>query len=230
MSSLTDRSVAGTLDRLHEQARGDWKHFLSIAPRALAGRIRGRSLMRSVTPAQFKNIYVPVSRDAGRFLYVLARTMGARTIVEFGSSFGISTIYLAAAVRDNGGGRVITTEIEPSKCRATEEHLREAGLAEVVEVREGDALETLRGLEGPVDMLFLDGWKNLYVPVLERVQGALREGAVVIADNTNMADSKPFVDHVRRSPQFASSSLNSGSMEVAVYGPIAGSVTERFRS
>jgi predicted O-methyltransferase YrrM len=218
MSSLTDRSVVHTLDRLHEQARGDWKHFLSIAPRALFGRMRGRSLMNTITPSQLKNVYVPVSRDAGRFLYALARTTGARKIVEFGSSFGISTIYLAAAVRDNGGGCVITTEIEPTKCRATEKNLGDAGLGGIVEVREGDALETLKDLDGPVDLLFLDGWKNLYIPVLELVQGALRDGAAVIADNTNMADARPYVDRVRSSDRFSSTPLYDGSMEMSVYG------------
>jgi len=135
-----------------------------------------------------------VSPDTGRLLYLLARSSGARSIVEFGTSFGISSIHLAAALRDNGGGRLVTTEFEPGKLQRAAAHLREAGLDDLVdlragEIRVGDALETLAvDLPDTIDLVLLDGAKVLYDEVLELLHERLRPGAVVIADN---ADDSP---------------------------------------
>jgi predicted O-methyltransferase YrrM len=214
MNSLADPNVANTLDRLHTEARGDWRTFVSILPRVARGVLAGRSLMKSITPAQMKNAYIPVSRDEGRFLYATARAAGARRVVEFGTSFGISTIYLAAAVRDSGGGVVYTTEIEPNKCRAAEQNLRDAGLADQVTLLEGDAMQTLRAVAGPIDLVFLDGWKDLYIPVLDLLRDKLRPGALVLADNVNMRDAHSYVEKVRApSSGFISSTLFGGRME-----------------
>src|SRR5579884_2254679 len=98
-----------------------------------------------------------------------------RTIVEFGASLGFSTIHLAAAARDLGDARVITTEIEPDKARAARDNLREAGLDDLVELREGDALSTLADV-GEVDLLFLEGWNNLYLSVLDLLEPRLAHG------------------------------------------------------
>lgn len=218
-SSLYDPVVAATLGRLHAEARGDWKHFVRIAPRFVVGRLIGRSFLRDVPPSQFKDVFIPITRDAGRLLYTLARANGAKRIVEFGTSFAISTIYLAAAARDNEG-EVVSTEIEPSKVRAAEENLRQAGLDRCARVLEGDAVQTLPSVAGPVDLLFLDGWKDLYVPVLEIMLPKLRPGALVVADNTNFADCKPYLARVR-GPEFSSTSLYGGRMEVSCLLPRA---------
>lgn len=123
-----------------------------------------------------------IKPDVGRLLYVLAMAGRAATMVEFGASLGFSTIHLAAAARDIGGGaRVISTEIEPDKANAARENLAEAGLQDLVDLREGDALETLRDVD-PVDLLFLDGWNNLYLSVLDLLEPKLAPGALVIAD------------------------------------------------
>lgn len=204
--------VSAVLDRLHRRSRGDWRMMPKVLPYFLYSKVTGRSFMRVVTPAMLKGMYIPVSRGDGLLLHALARGTGAKRIVEFGASFGISTLYLAEAVRANGG-RLITTEIEPSKCRATEAHLREAGLDGAATVLEGDALETLKGVDGPIDLLFLDGWKDLYLPVLELLAPKLRPGAVVVADNVNMADTKPYLDRIRHDPRFVSALLPGGRME-----------------
>jgi predicted O-methyltransferase YrrM len=211
--------VAATLDRLHGSARGDRRHGLGVLPRYLLGRLRGRSMMQALTPTMLRHMYLPVSRKAGELLYVLARAVEARRVLEFGTSFGISTVYLAAAVRDNGGGRVITTEIESSKCRAAEANLRDAGLDNVVTVLAGDALTTLRNLDGEVDLLFLDGWKDLYLPVLELVMPSLRSGALVIADNVGMKEVRPYLSRVRAGDGFFSARVSDGRMECSVYAP-----------
>src|SRR3546814_17157416 len=94
---------------------------------------------------------------------MLARSAKARTIVEFGTTFGISTLHLAAALWDNGGGRLITSEFEPSKVVRAREHLTAAGLADLIEIREGDALRTLAtDLPESIALLLLDGATALY--------------------------------------------------------------------
>lgn len=127
---------------------------------------------------------------------MLARSIGARAIVEFGMSFGISTLHLAAALRDNGGGRLITSEFEASKVARARENLAAGGLADLVEIREGDALRTLAAdLPETVDLLLLDGAKALYPEVLALVERRLRPGAFVIADNAEY--SPDYLAYVR---------------------------------
>ena len=143
-----------------------------------------------------KDMWLPVSRESGVLLYMLARTANARNIIEFGTSFGISTLHLAAALRDNGGGHLIGSEFEPSKVARAREHVAQGGLADLVEIREGDALTTLAAnLPDSVDLLLLDGAKPLYVDVLALIESRLRRGALIVADN---ADHSPdYLAHVR---------------------------------
>jgi predicted O-methyltransferase YrrM len=134
-----------------------------------------------------KDVHLAVARETAQLLYVLARAIKARSIVEFGTSFGISTLYLAAALKDNGGGRVIGSEFEPSKVQAARANMAAAGLADLVDIREGDALETLaRDLPESIDLVLLDGAKTLYAPVLARLAPRLRTGALIVADNADM--------------------------------------------
>jgi predicted O-methyltransferase YrrM len=221
-SSLRSEPLRDVLDRLHSAARGDWLRFVRVLPRVVAGKLRGRSLFDDVlTPEAMKDFYIPVSREQGELLYLTARAIGARTVVEFGTSFGISTLYLAAAVRDNGGGRVIGSEIEPGKHARALGHLREAGLADFAEVRLGDARETLRELPEPVDLVLLDGWKDLYEPVLELITPRLRPGAVVFADNifTFRKALRPYVERMQSGRHsFASTTLRiSDGFEYSVF-------------
>jgi predicted O-methyltransferase YrrM len=146
-----------------------------------------------------RDAYIPVGPETGRLLYQLARARPARLIVEFGLSFGLSTIHLAAAVKDNGMGRVITTELEPSKIKRAKENLREAKLLDHVEIREGDATKTLAKIEGEIDLVFLDGWKDLYLPVLKLIEPRLATGALVVADDLDIMPEalKPYLKHVR---------------------------------
>jgi predicted O-methyltransferase YrrM len=127
---------------------------------------------------------------------MLARSSRAAAIVEFGTSFGISTLHLAAALRDNGGGRLVTTEFESSKVAKAREHLRAGGVLDLVEIREGDALQTLRtDLPASIDLLLLDGAKALYPEVLALVESRLRPGALVVADNADF--SPDYLAYVR---------------------------------
>ena len=192
MNTLTTAPVAPLLDRLFEEADAASPMNSPLAA-ALTDEQR-RGLMRSKTDyldfyGQMKDFPLPVSRETGLLLYMLARSGGARTIVEFGTSFGISTLYLAAALRDNGGGVLITSEFEPSKVARARGNLTAGGLIDLVEIREGDALQTLNvDLPEAIDLVLLDGAKALYPEILSLVESRLRPGALIVADN---ADHSP---------------------------------------
>lgn len=188
-TSLRHPRVSQVLDRLHSASD-------TVDPPLLA-RV-GDKADHEVADL-LNQAYIPVPPEVGRFLYTLVRAGMPGTIVEFGTSFGISTIYLAAAVRDRGEGRVIASELHPAKARQARENLREAGLLEYVDLREGDALETLKNVDAGVSMLFLDGWKILYLPVLKMLEPALLPGALVLADDLDLFPEvhKPYLAYVR---------------------------------
>ena len=186
MNTLTSAPMAALIERLYTQADAVTSPVLSnVTPEE-----RDR-LMRSKTDylelyGMLKDLWLPVSRDTGTLLYMLARSTKARAIVEFGTSFGLSTLHLAAALRDNGGGTLISSEFEPSKIALARQHLEQGGVSDLVEIRQGDALVTLAtGLPDSVDLLLLDGAKALYGDVLNLVESRLKPGALIIADNTN---------------------------------------------
>lgn len=189
MSTLTTAPLAPLLDRLFQEASA----ATSPAIADVSPQERHR-LMHSKTEyialySRLKDVWLPVSRETGVLLYQLARSTNARHIVEFGTSFGLSTLYMAAALRDNGGGRLIGSEFEPSKVARARAHLAEGGVADLVEIREGDALQTLAvDLPASIDLLLLDGAKALYPDVLALVEPSLRPGALIVADN---ADHSP---------------------------------------
>jgi predicted O-methyltransferase YrrM len=192
MTTLTITQLAPLLDRLFEQSDAASEEIRSaVADLSDAERTR---LMRSKTDyaalyGRLKHVPLAVARETGTLLYMLARSSRAQTIVEFGTSFGISTLHLAAALRDNGGGHLITSEFEPSKAARARDNLTAGGLIDLVEIREGDALQTLStALPDTVDLLLLDGAKALYPEILNLVESRLRPGAFIIADN---ADHSP---------------------------------------
>ena len=196
MNTIASAPLAPLLDQLFAEADKATSPVM-----ATLSRDERERLMYSKTEyldfyGRLKDLWLPVSRQTGELLYMLARSTKARTIVEFGTSFGISTLYLAAALRDNGGGQLISSEFEVSKVARARQNLVEAGLADLVEIREGDALQTLStDLPDCIDLLLLDGAKSLYPEVLALVEGRLRPGALVIADDAD--DSPQYLDHVR---------------------------------
>jgi predicted O-methyltransferase YrrM len=199
MTTLTTAPLAALLDHLFAEADAT-SPMNSPLMANLSAEERTR-LMRSKTEyrdlyTQMKDFALPVSRETGALLYMLARSCNAQTMVEFGTSFGISTLHLAAALRDNGGGRLITSEFEPSKLARARANLQAGGLIDLVEMREGDALQTLSvDLPEAIDLVLLDGAKSLYPEILSLVENHLRPGALIVADN---ADSSPeYLERVR---------------------------------
>jgi predicted O-methyltransferase YrrM len=199
MSATAFQSIRPLLDRLfaHEQAaRAQLETIIgTVAPAERDRMLRSKTEYLELY-SRMKDIPLAVSRETGKLLYLLARSTRATSIVEFGTSFAISTLHLAAAVRDNGGGRVITTEFEPSKVERARTNLAEGGMTDLVELRAGDALQTLRAnLPDSIDLVLLDGAKALYLDVLRLLEPRLRPGALVLADNADMCPE--YLERVR---------------------------------
>ena len=181
--TLGDPKVKAVLDRLHGEGKRDkLRYGVKLLP-YLAQKLL---LQKPSFTAQYRrlaDLAISISAEQGIFAYLVARSIGARRIVEFGTSFGVSTIYFASAVRDNGGGIVIGSEFVESKAERARANILEAGLSDCVEIRVGDAMETLADPGGDIDLLLIDGAKDLYLPILKMLAPRLRPGGVVLADN-----------------------------------------------
>lgn len=186
MTTLDTAPVAPLLERLFLEADAATSPAMASVRRDERERMMHSKTEYLQLYTLMKDLWLPVSPETGTLLYMLARSTRAKNIVEFGTSFGISALYLAAALRDNGGGRLVTSEFEPSKVARSRQHITEGGLIDLVEIREGDALKTLStNLPETVDILLLDGAKPLYPEILELVEGSLRPGGLVVADNAD---------------------------------------------
>ncbi|OBG52557.1 methyltransferase [Mycolicibacterium fortuitum] len=194
MTTLNDDRVARALDRMYTASAEQFAKLREDGSRRFAD-LAGASAQERADA--LSDIYMPVTPEAGRLLYSLVRATKPAIIVEFGMSFGLSALHLASAVRDNGSGRVYTTELSATKIASARQTFAETGLDDVITVLEGDALETLKSVSGDIGFVLLDGWKELYLPVLELLEPQLTTGALVVADNTSMADTQPYLDRVR---------------------------------
>ena len=214
-TTLQDPRVAETLDRMYTESREQMSLLRQRRPDMSTARTVQE---RADTMSEF---YIPVTPESGQLLYSLVRATKPATVVEFGMSFGISALHLASAVRDNGAGRVVTTEISTSKIAAAKQTFADTGLDDLITVLDGDALATLADLDGPVDFVLLDGWKELYLPVIKLLEPRLSPGALVIADNTESADARPYLDYVHGSENdyvsFNFAVRDSDSMELSCY-------------
>jgi predicted O-methyltransferase YrrM len=187
-TTLTTAPLAPLLSRLFADAEASTERLQqerAAAPADAAALGPRSSDYRTFYTQVVKDYHLAVSPETGHLLYMLARSSKARNVVEFGTSFGISTLHIAAALKDNGGGRVITTEFEPSKIVHARKNLRAANLEDQVEIREGDALETLARDIPPLDLVLLDGAKPLYLKVLNLLEPHLRTGTMIVADNAD---------------------------------------------
>lgn len=189
MSVLHDPKLEGLLAELH--ARNDAQlEALKSYDSERTSRAKPPAAVEAARLKAFRSDkLVALDRDKAEFCYQLCRASNARKIVEIGTSYGVSTLYLAAAVRDNigatgGDGMVIGTEYEPDKARAAREHFEQAGLSRFIELREGDLRETLKQIDGPIDFVLMDIWIAMARPALELVAPHLRPGAIIVCDNT----------------------------------------------
>jgi predicted O-methyltransferase YrrM len=147
---------------------------------------REHEVMRDMPSREFAarrdEFLLPVGRAAGSLLNILAREARALSVLEVGTSYGYSTVWLADALRDTGG-QLVTIESDAEKVRHARDAISRCGLAEQVAFEVGDALEVIPRLEETFDFVLIDLWKDLYVPCFEGLHPKLRPGAIVIADN-----------------------------------------------
>ncbi|MFI2744495.1 O-methyltransferase [Zhouia sp. PK063] len=171
MYTLYTSSVHQKLDILHQEVIKDFKK-----------RKLKEQETDEIQPKQ--NAFMAVTQEEGTLLYLLARTAKGKHIVEYGCSFGISTIYLAAAQDNNEN--VITSELKPNKVKA------------------------------PIDFLFLDGTKEYYLPIFKMLEPQLTSGTIVVADNADKTNAKPFIDYMTSlSKKYTSSFLFNGRILVS---------------
>ena len=204
METLSSPQIADVLARLFAEAQvadgplyAEWSQALQVDGEEMARLMAREAQDYRAVYRDFAGNFLNVSAEFGQFLYICARARRARHIVEFGTSFGVSTIHLAAALRDGGGGRMVSTELEPAKAERALTSLIEAGLADVVDIRVGDALETLQdGIDDGIDLVLLDGAWSLYLPVLRILESRLTPGALVIAENA-VDESGDYLTYVR---------------------------------
>ncbi len=187
---IKDEKILNTLKRMHREAS---RQGFTIA-KGLA-----KGIFRKLRPEDMKDAYIGLSREQGEYLYNLLLEKKARHIVEFGTSFGISTLYLGAAARLTDG-QVITTELLPEKCKVARQNIAEAGLQDRIELSEGDAMKTLEDVKEGIDFLLLDGWNDLYLPLLEMLEPKFKKGTLIYTDNASFPSAKPFLNYLRSNP------------------------------
>ncbi len=225
MIIVGDPKLEPLLDRLHERSEAQRPAIRAHYDERDKAVDRVPEDQAVLTKNFLSDKLYALDRDKAEFCYQLCRTIDARRVVELGTSYGVSTLYLAAAVRDNvraagGSGMVIGTEYEPEKARAAGEHFEEAGLSSFIDLREGDLRETLRQIEGPIDFILSDIWHPMVRPALELTVPHLRPRGVIITDNTEIdrsayADFFAFINDPAR--HFRTMTLPfSGGLEMSV--------------
>jgi predicted O-methyltransferase YrrM len=125
---------------------------------------------------------LPIGPEVGAFLHALILAKRPKRILELGTSYGYSTLFMADAAR-TVGATVITMELADWKQAHARERITEAGLTDVVDFRLGDAVAMIEADPGPFDFILLDIWKELYLPCFEAFYPKLSDEAIIAADN-----------------------------------------------
>ncbi|MBI1814031.1 MAG: class I SAM-dependent methyltransferase [Deltaproteobacteria bacterium] len=209
MGLVNDPRLEALLDRLHALSTGQNETVVSYFMKKAQEGTLDWSGFDEDTHRFMSDKFIALDRDKAELCYQLCRALRAKRIVEAGTSFGVSSLYLAAAVRDNvhddgGAGLVIGTEHEPQKAKIARGHFAEAGLSDWIDLREGDLRQTLKDVGGPVDFMLIDIWTPMARPALELVAPALRPGAIIVCDNTTQ-----FRDAYREYFEFVNDPKNS---------------------
>ncbi len=193
--TIQDRHTLVVLKRMNRQ--GMWE-----LPRVAVVALFLKLTFRSMQPEHFAKDLLPIFKRQGKFIYDLLIKKKARYIIELGTSHGFSTIHLAAAAKENQG-KVITTELLPNKAQLATENFKQAHVEKYIELREGDALETLKNVPSGIDFLLLDGWKEGYLPVLKLLEPKLRKGTLIYIDNARYKSVRPCLEYVINSDRYS---------------------------
>ncbi|WP_298497695.1 class I SAM-dependent methyltransferase [uncultured Algibacter sp.] len=184
--------IVNTLNELYNDAVKDkFKIMKGLA----------KSVFRPMQPADFKDVYLSISKQQGEYLQQLIKQNNFKNIVEFGTSFGISTLFLAQGVLETGG-HIITTELIETKAKKAIENFKKAGVNELIDVRIGDALKTLNNHNDPIDLLLLDGWKDLYLAIFQTLEHNFHNNSVIYVDNANMEEAKTFLKTISKNKKY----------------------------
>jgi predicted O-methyltransferase YrrM len=195
-------AIKAVLDELEQQRQAEMESF---------GRPAGGN---QGPTGSLDDRMLAVGPDSGQFLNTLIRSTGAKRVVEIGGSMGYSTIWQAEAVEANGG-RMTTLEVVPAKIERLHQRIGQAGLESTVEVLAGDALQSLGSLEGPIDFVLVDAWKDDYPAYFDLVFPKLRVGGLMVADNITRPEPSGgilrYIEMTRNHPQARSMLIPVGS-------------------
>lgn len=189
---MTNTQIGTTINHLYNDSQNDYLRIMKGT---------AKSIFRPMKPSDFKDAYLAISKEQGKDLVKMIKEKKMKNIVEFGTSFGISTLFLTQGVMGTGG-KIITTELIESKARKALENFQKAGVNNLIELRIGDALKTLANHNEPIDLLLLDGWKNLYLPLFQMLEPNFHDNTVIYVDNADMAEIRSFLKTVSQNPKY----------------------------
>ncbi|MGV6831631.1 MAG: O-methyltransferase [bacterium] len=204
MEIIENTKIDVVLNELFKDAKNDYLAMM----KGLSNRI-----FRPLKPKDFKDAYLSISKAQGEHLVKLIVDKEIKNIVEFGTSFGISTLYLAKGILPHNG-KVVTTELLESKAEKAIENFKKAEVNHLIEVRIGDAKETLRDYAEPIDLLLLDGWKDLYHTIFKMMEPNFHENTVIYVDNADMYETKDFLSRVQIQDGYQLQSLFNGKVVI----------------
>ena len=199
-----------------------WKVIEDYEARAQRDEQLWETLTEAEVRERLDEFLLPVGRATATLMNLLIKEGEARRILEVGSSYGYSTVWLAEAARAVGG-EVISLELRAAKIEYARAQLARVRLEGRVEFRIGDALASLAQLPGPFDFVLIDLWKDQYVPVFERLYPKLAPGAIIVADNmlqpeSARAHAQAYRERVRAAADMSSVLLAVGNgLEVSRY-------------
>ena len=218
LQRLHEQSEAQVINRARAQFQGTDEEFRSLARQYgdLAPRLRGQFLRthglssEDSDNSQGTTLSLAVSAEMGSFLRNMALSHRPSRILELGSSYGVSTLYFADALRQLGGGTVVATELDAAKCAKIRDHVQAADLTSYVDLREGDVFRTVAELDGIFDMVFIDVWANIYLDLFKRIERHLRPGSIVLADNMYTAEEavRPYKQYIDEESRFSSLTMD----------------------
>lgn len=199
---MKNNRIATTITELYKDSKNDYLAMMKGV---------AKSIFRPIQPYDFKDAYLAISEEQGKDLVKLIKANNIKKVVEFGTSFGISTLFLAEGVMETGGS-IITTELIESKAQKATENFKKAGINDLIELRVGDAMETLKNYNESIDLLLLDGWKDLYLPLFRMLEPNFHSKTVIYVDNADMAESRSFLNTVRQNSKYKLQSKYHGKV------------------
>lgn len=202
MVTAQQEQIATTITELFNDSKYDVLNIMKGA---------AKSAFRPMQPLDFKDAYLSISKEQGEGLIKLITDNKLKNIVEFGTSFGISTLFLAQAVIETGG-HIITTELIDSKAHQAISNFKRAGVSHLIDVRIGDAMETLKNHDQPIDLLLLDGWKDLYLPLFQMLEPNFHSNTFIYVDNAEMDETKAFIKVIHKNSKYQIQSFFDGKV------------------